>query len=221
MSLQNRFLFVVFLAAPFAAGCSSAYYATMEKIGIPKRQIMVSRVKSARASQEAAKEQFRSALEKFSSVVNFDGGGLQEKYNSLSAELARSEEKAQAVKDRIESVEDVSDALFAEWKSELKDYENQRLRRSSEEKLEATEQRYEQMMTAMRKAASKLDPVLQPLRDNVLYLKHNLNAEAIGSLDTELLTVQTNVDKLIRDLDASIEESNAFIDQLGQSGAAG
>ena len=109
------FLIAIF----FLAGCQTAYYKTMEKIGIHKRDIMVDRVEKARDSQEEAKEQFKSALEEFSSVLNFKGGDLEEKYNKLNDEYEESEEKASDVKRRIDAVEDVSEALFSEWEEEL------------------------------------------------------------------------------------------------------
>ncbi len=197
-----------------AVGCSSAYFAAMEKIGIPKRDLMVSRVKEAKQSQEDAKKQFKSALELFGSVVKYDGGKLQERYTKLSDDLKRSESSAEKVRKRISAVEEVSEALFDEWEAELSQFQNQSLRRSSQVKLANTKQRYQTMISAMKRAESKLEPVLRPLRDNVLFLKHNLNAEAIGSLDGELMSVQSNVDVLVRELEQSINESNAFINQL-------
>ena len=70
----------------------------------------------------------------------------------------------------------VAEALFAEWQKELEDYSSDRLRRKSEDQLRTTRQRYEQLIGAMRRAESKIEPVLRPLRDQVLFIKHNLNA---------------------------------------------
>src|SRR5439155_19807226 len=44
--------------------CQTAYYAAMETLGYPKRDLLVSRVQQARDSQQAAKEQLQSALER-------------------------------------------------------------------------------------------------------------------------------------------------------------
>ncbi len=79
-------LLSILISISFLAGCQTAYYKTMEKIGVHKRDIMVDRVEKARDSQEEAKEQFKSALEEFSSVLNFKGGDLEEKYNTLNDE---------------------------------------------------------------------------------------------------------------------------------------
>lgn len=193
------------------AGCSTIYYGTMEKFGVAKRDIMVSRVKSAQASQKEAKQEFANALEQFRSVVQVKGGDLQAKYDKLNGALQDSEAQAAEVRDRIAKVEDVSEALFDEWQAELKQYTNPELRRSSEKSLRDTRERYKTLITAMHAAESRLEPVLQPLREQVLFLKHNLNAQAIGSLTSELSAVQTNVDRLVADMEKSIAEADAFI----------
>ena len=84
----------------------------MDKLGHHKRDLMVSDVKKARDAQQDAKEQFKSALDRFTKTRNIQGGELQEKYDVQNGEYERSGQRAQAVRDRIASVENVSDALF-------------------------------------------------------------------------------------------------------------
>jgi hypothetical protein len=197
-------------------GCQSAYYKTMEAFGYQKRDLLVDRVEDARDAQEEAKQQFASALEEFSSVVNFQGGALEEKYKKISGEQEKSESKAKAVRKRISDVEDVAEALFNEWQSELDEYTNQKLRNSSEQKLKATRNRYEQLINAMKRAESKIEPVLSAFRDQVLFLKHNLNAQAIASLHDELASVEQEIALLIKEMEASITEADSFIQAMSQ-----
>jgi len=196
------------------SGCQTAYYGTMEKLGIHKRDILSDRVEEARDSQQDAKEQFKSALEQFSALTNFNGGDLEEVYNRLNSEYEESDDAANAVHDRIEAVEDVAEALFDEWQDELGTYSNQNLRRSSERKLRATKQKYGQLLSAMKRAEKKIDPVLSVFHDQVLFLKHNLNAQAIASLKSELRGVQSNVSSLVAAMERSIGEADAFIKTL-------
>ena len=147
----------------------------------------------------------------FSALVNFDGGDLEDVYNSLNDEYEDSKSAAEDVSNRINKVQSVAEALFDEWEEELDEYENTTLRRESESKLRQTRQRYEDMLRAMRNAEGKMDPVLQRLQDNVLYLKHNLNANAIGALQGELTTIRGDVDTLIAEMNKAISESDAFI----------
>ena len=192
-------------------GCQSAYYKTMEKFGRHKRDLLVDRVEDARDAQEDAKEQFQSALEQFSAVMNFSGGKLEAKYKELKSELEDSESKAKAVRENIENVENVSNALFNEWESELGQYTNDNLRRASAQKLEQTRLQYSQLIKVMKRAESKIDPVLLAFRDQVLFLKHNLNAQAIASLHDELASVEADIALLIKEMEASITEADVFI----------
>ena len=195
-------------------GCSSAYYGAMEKLGYAKRDILASRIKDARTAQQDAKEQFANALERFQAVVRVDGGELESKYKSVQHELDASEKTAKKVHDRIASVEDVSEALFDEWESELNEYTNDKLKRESAQKLSSTRQKYSTMIAVMKRAESKLEPALQPLRDNVLYLKHNLNAKAIASLESEQVEIERSVQLAVNELERSIAEADRFIATL-------
>ena len=97
-------------------GCSTMYLEALEKVGIPKRDVMVSRVEKARDTQEETKEQFKSALEQFTAATNFDGGDLETTYKNLNDAYEASVAKAEEVRSRIADIESVSEALFTEWK---------------------------------------------------------------------------------------------------------
>jgi hypothetical protein len=196
------------------SACDSIYYRTMKRFGMEKRDILVKRVRDAREAQQEGKEEFRSALDRFKSVVETEGGTLEEKYEALGKELNRSEDRASEIHDKVKAVKDVADDLFKEWQKELGQYSDRTLRAESERELKQTRRRADAVVAAMEKAESRIAPVLQPLRDRVLFLKHNLNASAIGALDQELMTLRTNVDALVADLESSIAEAEAFIAQM-------
>lgn len=199
------------------SGCQTAYYNTMERIGYDKREILVDRIQGARDEQEAAKEQFASALDQFTAVVHVEGGQLERQYRKLENALESSEYRAQQVRERIDKVEDVAEALFDEWSAELNEYESVNLRRQSEQQLRETRSRYERLMAAMRKAESRIEPVLVPMRDHVLFLKHNLNARAVASLEDELATIEIDVGALLKEMEAAIAEADTFIADMGTS----
>jgi len=204
----------IFLTSLLLTACQTAYYGTMEKLGVHKRDIMVDRVEAARDAQTEAKEQFQSALEQFTVTLNYKGGDLEEKYETLNKAYEKSQNKAEAVHSRIAKVEDVSEALFEEWEEELSQYASDRLRKDSQAKLTRTKKHYSQLIKAMKRAEKKIEPVLTAFHDQVLYLKHNLNAQAIDSLQNELVAVEGDIASLIREMEISIQEANAFISTL-------
>ncbi|MCB1691469.1 MAG: DUF2959 domain-containing protein [Pseudomonadales bacterium] len=209
-------LSIVALALCLLSGCESAYFNVMEKVGIPKRDILIDRIEDAQETQVEGQQQFKDALEQFKAVVNFEGGELEEAYNRLNDEYEDSVDAAEKITDRIDKVESVADALFEEWQGELDQYTSPSLRRDSERQLKATRKRYETLIGSMRKAERSIEPVLAALKDNVLYLKHNLNARAIASLKGEFASVNTDVNALISQMQKAIDESNRFITDMRQ-----
>lgn len=186
----------------------------MEKFGFEKRDLLVERVEDARVAQDKAKQQFESALGQFIAVTNFSGGELERQYDKLKAEYEDSDERAKAVRKRIDEVERVAEDLFKEWDKELTVYSDASLRRSSEKQRDATRARYEKLILVMRRAEKKLDPVLATFHDRVLYLKHNLNARAIASLRADRAKVEADIGALVADMNRSIREADAFIEDM-------
>ena len=210
---MNRLLkaSLVALLLGSVTACQSAYYAAWEKVGVEKREILVDRVEDARESQQDAEEQFTSALEEFSALIQFDGGDLEEAYQSLNDQYEASQAAAEDVTNRIDKIESVADALFDEWEAELEEYSNASLKRTSKQTLSETRLKYNKMVRAMRKVESSMEPVLSTLQDNVLFLKHNLNASAIGALQGELSNIERDVKTLLTDMQSAIAQSNSFI----------
>lgn len=198
-------------------GCQSAYYGAMEKVGYHKRDIMVDRVKAAKESQEDAQKEFSSALEEMQALLNHDGGNLEKAYNKAKDEYESAQSAADDVSNRINKVEDVAEALFDEWQAEIGEISKASLRRNSETKLKETRRSYEQLMKTMRRAESKMPPILTAMKDNMLYLKHNLNAQAIGAIKGEFASLQTDISGLIKEMNKSINESTKFIEALESS----
>ncbi len=197
-----------------AAGCATAYYSTLEQFGVEKRDVLVNRVKDARGEQAQTQEVFASALEEFRSLVDIDGGNLERQYDKMSASYTRANKQAQEVRGRIKQVNDVGRRLFREWEQELTQYESVDLRTRSERQLTQTKSQFEDLMFAMNRAADKMDPVLALYNDQVLFLKHNLNARAITSLETERTEIESRVTTLIDEMNAAIAEADSFIESM-------
>lgn len=196
--------------------CSSIYYSGMEKLGYEKRDLMVSRIKAAQDTQKETQQQFSSALERFRSAVDFKGGALEKVYDQLSNEHEKTQHKVEELTRRIAKIEDVANALFREWETELSQYENQSLREKSQQRLIDTKQRYKPMIEAMHRAKNSAAPILKAFNDQVLYLKHNLNAKAIGAIRGELSSVEGDVANLIANMQVSMSEAGKFIEEIEQ-----
>jgi hypothetical protein len=195
-------------------GCRSTYYAAWEKFGVEKRDLLKKRVVAARDEQQEAGQQFKDALTRLKEITGFDGGKLEKAYNELKADYDDCNSKAEAVRKRIKDMETVAADLFAEWEKESTQISTASLQASSRQQLQATRGRYEGLHTALKNAERSMAPVLTQFRDYVLYLKHNLNAQAIASLKGEATNIQSEISKLIAQMNQSIAKADEFVKTL-------
>jgi hypothetical protein len=208
-------------AASLLPACAATEIAVREKVfGSAKREQLVHRVQEARDAQDAAKERFASALDEFLALTGSGGSKLEATYRRLKSQSESAASRAGAVRSRIAKVEAVAASLFKEWEAELSQYKTASLRASSEQMLRGTRSQYDRLIGVMKAAEAKMQPVLDAFDEQVLFLKHNLNAQAIASLQGTVSQVESDVTTLIRELEASIAEANAFIDQMGRHSAA-
>lgn len=202
-------LFCVFTLA--VSGCASVQYSALEKVGIHKRDILVDRVEDARDSQSETREHLVSAYQELSTLIGHDGGELEAQYKRLDKEVERSRDSIEELDDRLTAIDRVSDDLFEEWETELDLYNSQMLRAEQEKKLADARGQFRVMRDRMQVARNRVDPVMAVLNDNVLYLKHSLNAQALAALRGQAILLEGEVEALIRDMQIAIDEADAFI----------
>ena len=178
------------------------------------RDLLADRVEDARDVQQETIEEFQTAMEKFKSVTGFEGGDLQARYEKLNAAYERSADQAAEIGSKVDKVTVAANALLDEWRVELKDYHDQNMRRRAEEQFDQTRMRAEKLIASMRAVEARTEPVLALFRDQVLYLKHNLNARAISSLDRERVRIEGDVRVLIAEMQSAIDEADQFIKAL-------
>ena len=199
----------------FVTGCTSLYNATMENVfGYEKRELFKKSVTALQSQQKDAQKEFKDALTRLKELYGFKGGELESVYEKVKSSYASCEDEAKAVHTRIENMEDLAKSMFSEWEKEIQQYTNPTLAASSREQLRATKDRYAQLSKTVRASESAMQPVLSQLKDNVLFLKHNLNASAIGSLQGESASIQKQIEELLTRMNASIAESDSFIKTL-------
>ena len=196
------------------SGCSSAMYSAYETVGVYKRGLLKKRVTAARDEEQKAGEQFKDALTKLREMYGSSSSDLEKTYDKLKSEYDGSVSRAEAVRKRVRDVETVAADLFKEWEGEIKEISSESMRAGSREQLRQTRSRYDEMHNALKRAEESMAPVLTKFKDHILYLKHNLNAQAIASLKGEAVSIQTEIAKLIEDMNHSIQQADTFIKQM-------
>lgn len=196
------------------SGCTTMYYSTMEKLGYDKRDLLKKEVSAVKEDQEEATEQFKDALTRLKEITGHDGAELEQQYDLLKADYNLAERKAERVRKRIADIQEIANNLFTEWEEELAVIQSENLRKRSREQLMDTQVRFRNLENSLVKAEQSMEPVLVQLNDYVLFLKHNLNAQAIGSLQGESLDIQKDIDQLISDMNNSIQRAEEFLNSM-------
>ena len=210
-------LVCVFAVTLLLLGCTSTYYKAMQTLGKEKRDILVQRVKDSKKDQEQTKEQLKTTMETFQELAGFKGGDLEKSYKKLNGEYERAEGQANKLRDRINSIDKVSDDLFSEWQKEIDQMGNATLKNRSAAMLRDAKDREGAYMKAMRKTETQMTPVLRAFHDQVLFLKHNLNARAVGSLKGTAASINTDVSSVMKSIDNSMQEADKLIASLAAS----
>jgi len=190
----------------------------MEKLGKEKRDILVKRIVDGKKDQEEARQQIKTTLESFKELTGFDGGDLERVYNKLNGEYEAARDRAGDVSNRIQSIHQVAQDLFKEWAKEIEEMGDASLKSRSRVMLRDAQVRHKHYMTAMRATERKIQPVIRAFHDQVLFLKHNLNARAVRSLKTTLAKLDGEVALLVTDIERSMQESDEFVKSLLAAG---
>lgn len=211
---MRQILFVSILLFSSVAGCRTAKYAALEKVGIEKRDIFKSNMKQTREAQEEVKESFQGALSELRAMYGSSGSKLEKTYDAVSAKYEDASGEAAELTKRVDALNTVARDLFKEWKGELKDFSSPELRDKSEKKLQATQKSYEALYKELMASEKQMNKVLSQYREQVTYLKHNLNAQALQTLSKEKTSIEGDMAKLVRDMNDSISQTEKFIKEF-------
>ncbi len=216
------FILIFTFIALIYTGCQSVIdkavrdtkYSAYEVIGVEKRDLFKKEVKNVKDAQENTQEDFTDALEKLQAVYKVDGGKLEKAYKSLDSSYKDAEESVTEVKNNIKKLEVLSSDLFNEWEKEIKEISSRDLRIKSSESLLNTQKKYNSFHASLKKSEAKMAPVLTRLKDQTLFMKHNLNAKVVAGLKTESDKIQNDINILIKDMNESIAKADEMIKDL-------
>jgi outer membrane murein-binding lipoprotein Lpp len=207
----------VIVFALVLSGCHSTYYKAMSTLGKEKRDILVSRIKDAKKDQDQTKQKLQTTMESFQALTGFKGGSLEKSYKRLNSDYEDAASQADKLHDKIQSIDQVSNDLFKEWQGEINAMDNGKLKSQDSVMLRNAKVRQATYMRAMHQTEDQIAPVLKTFHDQVLFLKHNLNARAIGSLKNTSAGLQSDVAGLVQSIDASSQEADKLISSLAAS----
>lgn len=188
-------------------------YSALEMFGLQKRDLLQREVANARDEQKEATEDFKDALQKLKALYNIPKGPYDDAYEDLNEAYEDAKKQSAEVTQSIKKVETVAGDLFLEWEKEINEIGTPELKVASAQSLNKTKKKYSEMITTLKSSEKRISPILSKLKDHVLYLKHKLNAKAIGALQGESMRIQVQIEQLVEDINKAVKAADQFINE--------
>ncbi len=194
----------------FTTSCEPRSYRIWEFLGWEKREILSSEVENVGENQKEIKEDFQSIYERIKTEYDYERDEIDDLYDQLKSDYEKAKNKADRIKASSKKIRQIAKALFAEWEEEAMAISNKNYRKDSLVKLRQAQARFKHLSASLHRSESQLDRVLVQLNDQVLYLKHNLNAKSLALFESEIKLVKNEIDELIKAIEKTIQYSQTF-----------
>jgi hypothetical protein len=160
------------------------------------------------------KVQLMKTMEVYNSLFADEATDRRKIYNQIQKEMENTDRRRARISEEAAKMNAEADTLFKGWADSTAAIENPDLRERSEERLNATRASYGEIGTVGQKAADLYAPFMKALQDQITYLGHDLNPEAVASLKPDAEKLNERSDKLIQSIDDTIATANKNIGAL-------
>lgn len=205
---------IILLSFSLFSSCSTVYYNLWETLGKEKRDLLEMNMQSANEDQEDIEKEYKDSLDRIRKKYSFKEGELEQTYDRLSDDYEDIKNKQDDFSEKLKLISDIAYDLFDEWKKEARALDNKTYKRNSLRKLSSTKSSFSAVLANMKKVESRSSRILKKFHDQVIYIKHNLNAKIVGNLRTELNLLESEMTELIKEIQASRVQATKFISTL-------
>jgi hypothetical protein len=199
---------------PVKRAVRNAKYSGYEMFGIQKRDLLKRSINENKEDQKEAAETFSDSLEKLRTLYGMESTDLERKYSAVKSSYDESERKASAVINSRKQMETVAGDLFREWEKEINEIQTPSMKSESKAKLKESRARFSELNRGLLASEKKMNSVLALLKDHVLFLKHNLNAQSLLGLDKERSRVENDIQALIKEMNSAIAQSDQYLKSI-------
>jgi hypothetical protein len=174
-------------------------------------------IKKANAGVESindTKLQLQKTMEAYNAVLAPDVKDRRDAYKKLQKEVATTEKKRAMVSTRNGEMNVEAGRLFKNWEGSTAAIQDPELRQRSQQRLGQAKARYSEIETNGQGAARLYTPFMKALQDQVTYLGHDLNPEAVATLKPEADKLNAQAKELYSAIDKTTAAANNNISQL-------
>ena len=186
---------------PVLAGLTACKGSSKQMVGLRRVDDLLGRIERVHVECELSRESARIALDTLHAVVAL-GTDAMASYAELVDALEVSEERAEALRAVIKPMDRAAEQVFEQWNSDLNSFTRAEMRKRSRDRMLDTRERYDAIITAAEPAREAYEELNAGLRDCVLFLGHDFNANAVAEIESDVLALT----QLASELDERLEE---------------
>ncbi len=195
-------------------GACSALPSFNQKPGKGLAQVddLLTRVEQVQIEAVLSKERSRGAFDALMAIVGpqFDGDAVSAHATLIKA-VKESTLQAERLEKSVPPLKSTATVVFEEWTRSLESFGNTKLRSHSQERMEETRARCEELVQATVAAQIAYDAFNADLNDHALFLEHDFNSAAVGAIAEQVDQLNFQAAELDKRLEASIVAAKRYI----------
>jgi hypothetical protein len=203
-----RTLAIVAALSSMGTACMS----TNEKDSLEEVDNLVARVERIYVESELVRERAREAVDTLHKIVapDFEGDPVAA-YGEFVDAVERSEAQAAVFSDCIDPMKDSAASVFGQWETDINIFTSAVMRARSEERLQETRGRFEEVVASIDPTATSLGEFNAALRDHVLFLEHDFNPAAVAAIGGEVTSLTEHAEVLDTNLESCLVTTLAYV----------
>lgn len=164
-----------------------------------------------------ARNEIEKTLTSYNALFAGDVQDVRKAYKDVEKGLESTEKQRDEVKKRVDSMKVEADAYFASWNESLQQIGSDNLRKRSEDRMNETKSHFNGVLAAVADARGAYEPFAANLKDQWVYLGHDLNADGIASLKPDADELNSKARNLFKSIDDGMKKADEYVESLKSS----
>jgi hypothetical protein len=174
----------------------------------------------ARDSLTDAKSELGSTVALYNMLIAGEAEKPESTYKKLVKSLEKSEKVAEKTGDRVEKMQKQADKVFNAWAEGLESFEDESLKELGVQRMDASKQRYDEMIERMSLTGEAYRPLVSSLNDQVKFMGFDLSPAAMTALQGPAQETNAMAEELFARIDAVLNQEQQDEAAIGGQGDA-
>ena len=217
--MKTRILALTLALAPLTVSCSVSGVFRKGGGGPESVDDLLSRIEHVEAQAELAQARMRTSIGALHGLLatDFDGDPLGA-YAAFLTEIDASEQRAKELRTSVAAMKSAAGPFFSAWSARMNSFTNPELRARSQDRMLATQDRYQSILSAVEPALADHAALNAGLRDQALFLEHDFNAESVAELQRDARTLTKLASMLDQRLTTTKNASRQYVETTALHG---